>query len=306
MSTSTFLEYAIPTASSEPIAITAGPDGALWFGEYHGNKIGRITIDGDITEYPIPTSRSEVTAITAGPDGALWFGEYRSGKLGRITTLGAITEYVIPIAHSEPHGITTGPDGELWFTEQGSNRIGQAVFTTATLDASPASGSFESVITFSGSGFTGNEAVRIYLAGIGSQVIAHATSNSNGSFSVAAREPQSPYGPRSFLGMGQTSGRIGAASFSVTARVVSDPNSGAVGSTAIAQGYGFGAADLIYLYWDDLNTSLGVGTADASGSFTGTAGISFTVPAGAAPGIHTIIAVDQLGPAQATGTFTVQ
>jgi virginiamycin B lyase len=31
-------EYPIPTASSAPIGITAGPDGALWFAEFIGNK----------------------------------------------------------------------------------------------------------------------------------------------------------------------------------------------------------------------------------------------------------------------------
>jgi len=36
-------EFPVPTADSGPWAITAGPDGNLWFTEYDGNKIGRIT-----------------------------------------------------------------------------------------------------------------------------------------------------------------------------------------------------------------------------------------------------------------------
>ncbi len=32
----------MPTAGSQPGAITTGPDGALWFAEFAGNKIGRI------------------------------------------------------------------------------------------------------------------------------------------------------------------------------------------------------------------------------------------------------------------------
>jgi hypothetical protein len=46
------------------------PDGALWFVELSGNKIGRITIDGIITESVIPTSAGTRIAIAAGPDGA--------------------------------------------------------------------------------------------------------------------------------------------------------------------------------------------------------------------------------------------
>jgi hypothetical protein len=37
----TFTEYAVPTAASNPVGIAAGPDGALWFTENNGNKIGR-------------------------------------------------------------------------------------------------------------------------------------------------------------------------------------------------------------------------------------------------------------------------
>src|SRR5215469_4962652 len=68
-------EFPIPTAGSAPTAITAGPDGNLWFTEAAGNKIGRITTHGSITEFPIPTAGSTPEGITAGPDGNLWFTE---------------------------------------------------------------------------------------------------------------------------------------------------------------------------------------------------------------------------------------
>ena len=35
-------EFVIPTASSDPDGITAGPDGNLWFTEFQGNKIGQL------------------------------------------------------------------------------------------------------------------------------------------------------------------------------------------------------------------------------------------------------------------------
>jgi hypothetical protein len=44
--------YSTPTPLSEPTAIVAGPDGALWFTEFSGNNIGRITVEGAITEFP--------------------------------------------------------------------------------------------------------------------------------------------------------------------------------------------------------------------------------------------------------------
>src|SRR5205814_275274 len=130
-------EYRVPTPST-PQEIAAGPDGSMWFTEYDGNEIGRITTRGAITEYPIPTAynynrigrttmegvtteyaiptpRSYPEGITAGPDGALWFTEALVNKIGRITTDGVITEYPIPTPSTYPRGIAAGPDGNLWF-----------------------------------------------------------------------------------------------------------------------------------------------------------------------------------------------
>ena len=36
-------EFSIPPAESDPVGITAGPDGNVWFTENRGDKIGRIT-----------------------------------------------------------------------------------------------------------------------------------------------------------------------------------------------------------------------------------------------------------------------
>jgi len=93
----------------------AGPDGALWFAESSGGKIGRITTPGAFTEYPV---QSSPYYITAGPDGALWFTQGSDGgavNIGRITTAGTSTEYPNPQFDGSIE-ITTGPDGALWFT----------------------------------------------------------------------------------------------------------------------------------------------------------------------------------------------
>jgi streptogramin lyase len=36
-------EFPIPTANSMPRAIALGSDGNIWFGEFGGGKIGRVT-----------------------------------------------------------------------------------------------------------------------------------------------------------------------------------------------------------------------------------------------------------------------
>ena len=125
-------EFPVPTPVSQPAGITVGPDGALWFTEENGHKIGRITTGGHITEYPVPPigSPSGPSEIAAGPDGALWFTQFAANppKIGRVTTDGAFSEFILP-AGSGPDGITAGPDGALWFTENGAARIGR--ITTA-------------------------------------------------------------------------------------------------------------------------------------------------------------------------------
>ncbi len=138
---SEFTEFSVPTPGSGLAAITAGPDGALWFTE--GSRIGRITTTGTITELPLPPSSFFPTAITTGPDGALWFIEFDTHRIGRITTTGTVTEFPL-LTYDRAGGITTGPDGALWFTGTNTNRIGRvtpggiiAEFSLPTANSTP-------------------------------------------------------------------------------------------------------------------------------------------------------------------------
>ncbi|HEX4863778.1 MAG TPA: SMP-30/gluconolactonase/LRE family protein, partial [Acidimicrobiales bacterium] len=107
-----FMSFPIPTATSEPTGVAVGPDGSIWFTEWDGNKIGKLTPSGTILEFSLPTPKSQPVAITKGPDDNLWFVEKQGGKVGRITPAGSITEF--PAGNAQ--GIVAGPDGNLWFT----------------------------------------------------------------------------------------------------------------------------------------------------------------------------------------------
>ena len=109
-------------------SIAAGPDGNLWFTEFNGSRIGRITPtrrrhrvqqrhhggSGPCTESPpVPTATcgSRKTSAIA---------------IGRITPAGVVTEFSAGIsAGAALVGITAGPDGNLWFTEFFGDRIGR-------------------------------------------------------------------------------------------------------------------------------------------------------------------------------------
>src|SRR5271157_5269111 len=118
-------EYAIPSLSF-PFAITAGPDGNLWFTELDAGNIGRICAKknvaencsaiGAITEYP--AQGQTPVGITAAPDGQLWFTTVADGYIRSINTAGVVTgSYALPKGEGERLStITAGPDGALWFT----------------------------------------------------------------------------------------------------------------------------------------------------------------------------------------------
>ena len=118
-------EIPIPTASSDPEAIAAGPGGTIWFAEFGADKIGRVTTStGLIIEYPLPLGSAPL-GIVAGPDGNIWFTMAGRDLIGRLNlATNVITEFTVPGAGSQPARITAGPDGRLWFTEAGSDQIG--------------------------------------------------------------------------------------------------------------------------------------------------------------------------------------
>src|SRR6266536_4153344 len=122
VSAQTITEFSVPTPGSGPWGIAAGPDGALWFTESPGGKIGRITTSGVVSEFPVnflPES------IAAGPDGNLWTANIAGPCIGRITTSGVSNAFAVNTFSCGR--IAAGPDGNLWFTEQDIIGIGDFV-----------------------------------------------------------------------------------------------------------------------------------------------------------------------------------
>ncbi|MEI7846526.1 MAG: PxKF domain-containing protein [Chloroflexota bacterium] len=124
----TFTEF--PAYVDTPSGITLGLDGNLWFAAYGSSKIGRITLDGEVSLYsvptpsgPTPTGATNPTDIVTGPDGNMWFVEYWGPNVGRITPEGEITEYPLSSGYGTT-AVTVGPDGNIWFAEPFNDKIG--------------------------------------------------------------------------------------------------------------------------------------------------------------------------------------
>ena len=132
-------------------AITAGPDGNVWFTEHQQNGvagIGKITPAGRISQFVIPTTPKGAKAsdyslsITTGPDHNLWFNltppttsndTTPAPFIGRATPAGKVNVYAIPNAKDTQgallaegaESIIAGPDGKLWFTASTQQYLSQ-------------------------------------------------------------------------------------------------------------------------------------------------------------------------------------
>ena len=114
-------KFAVPTPNSQPEEITAGPDGNLWFTEFSGNQIGRITTAGIITEFAIPTPASVPVGITAGPDGNLCAAvlpAQTGNQIGFITPA-TVTISEFPANNNGPNAFTAAKAGRLHLVAEG-------------------------------------------------------------------------------------------------------------------------------------------------------------------------------------------
>jgi streptogramin lyase len=104
---------------SQPLAITKGPDGNLWFADVW-SAYGRVKPSGEITRFSMPEA-SYPSGITTGPDGNLWLtvaSPQSKPFIAKVATNGTeLAEYPLPSTAGEPRGIVSGPDGAIWFTE---------------------------------------------------------------------------------------------------------------------------------------------------------------------------------------------
>ena len=65
---------------SNPRAIVAGQDGALWFN--NGENLSRVTIGGTMNDFPNPFEAQAELAVA--PDGSLWFAQPNSSTIAKL------------------------------------------------------------------------------------------------------------------------------------------------------------------------------------------------------------------------------
>lgn len=206
-------EYNIPTLgqdiggffSSYSRSAISGPDGNVWFVEYMGGKVARVTTDGTITEYALEAGASP-QYITVGSDGNMWVTMSGVNKIARVTPAGIITSFTLPGAVTDLGAlIISGPDGNLWF-DAGSGAIGR-ITTAGVSTLFTAAGSLTTLF----SGPDGNVWFSRYNDSVSDQTIGYITPSG-----VVTTHPlslgASPYGgvfaPDGSIWLVEMSGRV--------------------------------------------------------------------------------------------------
>jgi streptogramin lyase len=88
-------------------AITAGPDGKLWFLASGTGVVGTIAVDGKFGRLRTPRLARGATGLTFGPEGALWLAA--GTKVVRVTAAGQ--ETIFPGAG---WSVAAGAEGDIW------------------------------------------------------------------------------------------------------------------------------------------------------------------------------------------------
>jgi virginiamycin B lyase len=107
--------FEIPTRGSSPSDLVIDRQGAVWFLEFRGNKLGRLK-DGGFEEVSLGQENVGPTGLAMAPDGAVWFGMLRQGSLGRYRD-GKIVQYRLPRERSRPYSVGADQAGNIWYTD---------------------------------------------------------------------------------------------------------------------------------------------------------------------------------------------
>jgi virginiamycin B lyase len=80
-------EYPLPIdtntfVTNQPYGMMVGPDSNIWFADYGGSSIGRMTTSGVVTKFFTPTTNSFPSFLATGADSNIWFGEIIASSPG--------------------------------------------------------------------------------------------------------------------------------------------------------------------------------------------------------------------------------
>ena len=288
---------------------TSGSHDVQGVGSTSGTSVTRsYTVAPSLALSPATGSTSSSTMVTMTGYGANesitvnWFSTTTTSVIAGTVTAGAdgsaTLVYTIPVAVSGAHKVqgvsaTSGTSVFANFT----------IVPTATI--SPTSGPVGTAVTVNLRGYRANESVTVnwFTTSTTSSVVGTTTVSTVGSGTVTFAVPAGVGGIHKVTGVSASSGTGIFSNFTVTPSMSLTATSGKVGTSVTANVSGYAAGETVTINWFNTpSSSSSVGSATASAS--GTAAITFTVPAAAAGG-HDVRASGPTSGTSSTTPYTV-
>lgn len=144
--------YPVGVGATNPVALTAGPTGSIWYASQLSGTFATSPSNGEVGYLagasPVRFNTGSRTApndLVRGPDNAMWFTSVGAAKgIGHLDAAGrgALTQ----VGGHAPESLTFGPDGAVWFTDATNNAIVRVPTSDLqTTNVDPGAGSVFSV-----------------------------------------------------------------------------------------------------------------------------------------------------------------
>lgn len=151
---------------------------------------------------------------------------------------------------------------------------GYVAATIASVALNKGSGSYNQIITVTGSGFGNGELLNIYLDNSGNFPLISTSTDAAGKFSTQFTIPQAVGGAHTIFAQGFTSGIVSTAPLYIYSSAKLQHTQGKQGSQNVITGYGFAANESVLAYWSSAGTNTLLGTSTAN--VLGTSKLTFT------------------------------
>jgi virginiamycin B lyase len=126
-----FAEYRMLAGGDIPAAVTAAPDGTIWFTIENSNAIGFLR-DGAIQRISKGRENLEPLGLSVAPDGDVWFTDALADSIVHLLPAGDVESIAVPTGVSQFGRLVAAPDGAVWFADSWTNgviRFKDGVFT---------------------------------------------------------------------------------------------------------------------------------------------------------------------------------
>jgi virginiamycin B lyase len=119
-----------PPTKGKPQRIQVDSDGAVWFTERRGNKIGRFDPKTEtFKEFPLPGPEASPYAIGIDRNAMIWYSSHEQDTLGRLDPkTGEVIEYPYPHSEISMREFFLDSQGRMWYASSVNNKIGYFYF----------------------------------------------------------------------------------------------------------------------------------------------------------------------------------